>query len=95
MTTKTIDQMIAELPHKWDTPIPKCTEIPLPEAHYYLYLLECKVDRFSAEVALLRAALEGVLRITNHVYECPAAYARGGVCTCGYDDANKVLEVTK
>ena len=51
--------------------------------------------RLNAEVALLRAALEGVLRITNHVYECPAAYGRGRACTCGYDDANKVLEVTK
>jgi hypothetical protein len=76
MTTKTIAQMIAELP---------------PESENTFAMLQ----REMAEVQLLRAALEKRQAGNNHGVLCPVVDYLEGDCTCGYNDANEVLEVTK
>jgi len=88
MTTKTIAQMIAEFPQKPDmTPSHRAIgdefdRIHIPRWQYRI---------MKAEVELLRAALEN--RQGSHGWWCWTKC--DDPCTCGYDEANKVLEVTR
>jgi hypothetical protein len=76
MTTKTIVQMIAEMPPDRPDNSPSADML-----------------RLESKVALLRAALEKA-RPKAHAVGC-AFWLSVGPCTCGYDDSNKVLEVTR
>ena len=89
MTTKTIAEMIAEFPEE---PNPTPSDGPIGDEHDRIHIARWKYRRLLAKVALLRAALDGLLKV-----QWQASIDWG--CRTDYDnardEAQEALEVTR